>query len=211
MHIEVLVRTLPSSMATNSWIPSITFSGRKALMTISLCQLLNAPNSPGSVTSHGCSASSTACHASGAAARTLGRLANASTRLDIVQRRTHVDCSKAAGQAGNEASSTMPAPTRKSAHSASEISPALRLIAVAIMKEKARGQVVGRRRLLYTHEEERVEVLERELVHVSDEAEVGDGEVEDRSARCGRRVSRSRLVDLDLRLLRLLHAPLDHA
>mmetsp|Transcript_29053 Transcript_29053/g.63642 ORF Transcript_29053/g.63642 Transcript_29053/m.63642 type:complete len:209 (+) Transcript_29053:2059-2685(+) len=128
--------SLPSSMATNSWIPSITFSGRKALMTISLCQLLNAPNSPGSVTSHGCSASSTACHASGAAARTLGRLANASTRLDIVQRRTHVDCSKAEGEAGNEASSTMPAPTRKSAHSASEISPALRLIAVAIMKEK---------------------------------------------------------------------------
>eukprot|EP00962_Isochrysis_galbana_P006126 scaffold1658_cov115-Isochrysis_galbana.AAC.11 len=66
-------------------------------------------------------------------------------------------------------------------------------------------------RFLDAREEEGVEVVQRELVHLAHVAQVGDGEVQDRPARRGRLVAEPRLVDLRLGLLGLLDPALDDA
>ena len=120
----------------NSPTHSMSFSGRKHFMTSSRCQLERPAKVAGSSAPHGCSASVRACHSAGDAPYERANSCSASTRWEMVQMRVHWSGSACAGRAGRVASSTMPAPMRKRAHSTSLMSPRWRMMAVAIMKEK---------------------------------------------------------------------------
>jgi hypothetical protein len=129
----------PISPAMNSPTTSMIFSGRKHLTTSSFWkEETSSPSGAGSlvVSSHGASQSISGRHALTSALTEAPKSLSSSTRSEMVQMRTHCAMSMPSGHAGSFDSSTMPAPTRKSCHSAAEILPALRMMAVVSMKEK---------------------------------------------------------------------------
>ena len=76
---------------------------------------------------------------------------------------------------------------------------------------QARPQVVTLLAAFYAVVEKHGEVSQRILVHSVDKSEVSDDEVEDGAASRHRAIPFTRLVDVLLGLLRLLHSPLDDA
>ena len=131
----ISVYSRPISSAMNSAMHSTSFSGRKTLMRRSFWKVLISAHWSGSGTLHGASACSSGVHASTLAATYELIPFSASMRSLSTQSSVHCALSMPSGHGGSELSSTMPAPMRKSPHSASEIAPALRRIEVVIMNE----------------------------------------------------------------------------
>ena len=132
------VFSLPMYAAIYSEMHSTSFSGLKTLITSSRWKSLSSvPIGSGSgMIDHGASASMSGRQASTSLATESASPARASMRDEIVHSSTHCAISMPSGQAGSLDSSTMPAPTSRSTHSASEMSPALRKMAVVSMNEK---------------------------------------------------------------------------